>query len=259
MSRTARPSRDEHAPAHAVLADLVALVSERARNAGSPADESASGLESLRVAVEALDAYLDVLQVLRGGTPAAGSGAADDESRPQVAAPAAWSGEAVEPTPETPANRPPPSRFPPFRDQATGLLSRDGFDAGVDAEVRRCSRHSRPLTVLVLRLGEASGADVGKAGVALRRGLRASDLVGRDGDRSLLVALPETDEVEAAGVVSRVTRVLTLADAWHGNSGAGLSAYPIDGETPDALLDRARRRLDQFAEPTPPGEPLHGA
>lgn len=244
-----------------MLADLVALVSERATAAGSTADESVGGLESLRVAVEALDAYLDILQVLRGGTGEVSSarGRAEDEPLTRVAAPAAWSVEAAGPVPAAPANRPPPSRFPPFRDQATGLLSREGFDAGVEAEVRRCSRHSRPLTVLVLRLGEASGAGVGKAGVALGRGLRASDLVGRDGDRTLLVALPETDEVAATEVAARAIRVLTLADAWDGDSGAGLSAYPVDGETPAALLDRARRRLDQFAVPAPPAEPAPGA
>jgi GGDEF domain-containing protein len=242
-----------------VLADLVALVSERATTAGSTTDESLDGLESLRVAVEALDTYLDILQVLRNADPKART---PPQPRPEsrdiggdVPAPAAWSEGPAGGTPAPIESRPSPARFPPFRDQATGLLSRDGFNAGVNAEVRRSGRYSRSMTVLVLRLGGADGEEVNRAGVALRRGLRASDLVGRDGDRSLLVALPETDEVEAAGVAARAIRLLTLADGWDTDSAVGLSAYPVDGETPAALLDRARRRLDQFAEPGPRAEP----
>ena len=229
-----------------MLAELVRVVTSRATRVGGIGARGApADLEALRRAVEALDSYVDVLHFLRHA--AADSGTTQEPVAPRsvaparqagVAAPRGWEAEDR----EAPVAPKPEARFPAFRDEESGLLSRTGFEAIVNGEIGRSARASRPLTVLLFRIPPSAEGAIGTAAPVLRDCVRASDVVGRDPDGTLLIALPETEEREAAGVLSRIAHRLTGVGAWDDHTRAGISTFPADGETLGTLLDRARRR-----------------
>jgi PleD family two-component response regulator len=78
----------------------------------------------------------------------------------------------------------------------------------LEREMRRASRHQRPLSVMVLKpvptLGaRAPEAAIHQAAEAARRASRATDLIGWLPSDSILVIMPETDRDGAAAAVYR--------------------------------------------------------
>ncbi len=142
---------------------------------------------------------------------------------------------------ETPGNG--VSRFPPFRDQDTGLHSRAGFDAIASGELKRCRRHGRTLSLLLIQLGVRDLEGLVRAAAVVHRELRESDLAGRHIDRTLAVVLPETPVEVARGVAARLVAAFDEAGAWGEEGRIGIAALPVDGETLTALLDTARGEL----------------
>ncbi len=135
------------------------------------------------------------------------------------------------------------SRFPPFRDQDTGLHSRAGFDAIASGELKRCRRHGRTLSLLLIQLGVRDLEGLVRAAAVVHRELRESDLAGRHIDRTLAVVLPETPVEVARGVAARLVAAFDEAGAWGEEGRIGIAALPVDGETLMALLDTARGEL----------------
>ncbi|MGH7541895.1 MAG: GGDEF domain-containing protein, partial [Gemmatimonadota bacterium] len=134
-------------------------------------------------------------------------------------------------------------RFPPFRDQETGLHSREGFDAVASGELKRCRRYDRVYSILMLQLPVDESEALRRAAGVVRRSLRESDLVGRHVDRTLAVALPETSVEPARRVSRRLVTRLDEAAAWGDEGRIGIATHPVDGETLLALLDTARGQL----------------
>ncbi len=173
-----------------------------------------------------------------GEAPAAGS-AGHSESSDGAVGPGPSAGGAL----PSAGERAP--RFPPFRDQATGLLSREGFEWVASGELKRCARHGRVFSILLLQPEQADEETLVRSAEVVRRGLRGSDVAGRDGERALLVALPETAPREARAVAERLVEQLEGAGAWSREGRLGMAGYPAHGETVWSLLEIARGKLTQ--------------
>ena len=157
----------------------------------------------------------------------------------------------IEPEP-LPSRRPPElsgvpenesPRYPPFRDQDTGLHSREGFDAVASGELKRCRRYERTFSLLLLQLPERDPDGLRRAAGVVRRSLRESDLAGRHVDRTLAVALPETTLDNARRVARRLVSGLERVGGWTEEARLGIAGHPFDGETLLALFDTARGQL----------------
>jgi GGDEF domain-containing protein len=144
--------------------------------------------------------------------------------------------------------------FPAFRDQETGLFSREGFDAVASGELKRCRRYERPLlkrcrryerpfSVVLVQLGVGRAERLRPAAATLRRTLRESDLAGRHVDRTFVVALAETPLTEARIVARRIVRSLDRTGSWGDAARVGVAGHPIDGDTLPSLFDVGRGQL----------------
>jgi GGDEF domain-containing protein len=133
--------------------------------------------------------------------------------------------------------------FPAFRDQETGLFSREGFDAVASGELKRCRRYERPFSVVLVQLGVGRAERLRPAAATLRRTLRESDLAGRHVDRTFVVALAETPLTEARIVARRIVRSLDRTGSWGDAARVGVAGHPIDGDTLPSLFDVGRGQL----------------
>ncbi len=152
---------------------------------------------------------------------------------------------------EPPVSPPPPPRvettaepaYPPFRDQATGLYTREGFDAVASGELKKCRRHERPLAILLLQLGAREEEALRSAATTIRRVVRESDLAGRHVDRTFAIGLSEAAISDARLVAGRIIETLEGSGLWGSAGRIGLAGYPVDGETLPGLLEVARGQL----------------
>ena len=145
-------------------------------------------------------------------------------------------------------------------DPLTGLLARRGLDHAMGVELARVRRQALPLAVWALRL---DGLHDGLKAAARERALvdlaaqltcqlRRTDLIGRTGDRTLVVVLPDTALHAATCVAGRLRSILRAL--WvPGESRPGLTAALgmayVDGDcwlfddSIPALLARAERAV----------------
>jgi len=133
--------------------------------------------------------------------------------------------------------------YPPFRDQVTGLHSREGFDAVASGELKRCRRHGRVFSLVLLQLPGADGDGLRRAANAVSAAIRESDLAGRQIDRTLAVALPEAPPNEARIVAERIIGHCEGVGVWGSGSRVALVTHPTHGETLVHLIDAARAQL----------------
>jgi diguanylate cyclase (GGDEF)-like protein len=100
-------------------------------------------------------------------------------------------------------------------DNLTGLLNGRGFYESAAIELARSTRYRRPLTLAYVdlddfkeindRFGHARGDAVLVAVArALRRGCRATDLVGRLGGDEFVILFPETDRAAAEAALGKL-------------------------------------------------------
>lgn len=144
------------------------------------------------------------------------------------------------------------------RDGITGALNRRSLAERLQAEHARWQRHSRPLAVLLVELGEleqiahehghaTANRLLAQLAEVVRRTLRPTDSIGRWDADTLLVLLPETDEGEAGDLASRVREVAELATVVTpaGTKVRGrariAAAAPRAGEALEELLARVDR------------------
>lgn len=217
-----------------LLSGLIRLVTRRAEEIRDSGRGAGSGMEALRESVDALGHVLDAAELLRGAV-----GPGEDPRRAYIPnavsslIPSAW----AIPEPQAEVAE---AGFAPFRDQLTGLHSREGFDAVAGGELKRCARHGRVFSLVLLKLSAGDPSVFQRAAGRLRRSLRASDLVGREGDRNLVIALPETGGGDARAIARRIVPQLETAGAWGKDSRVGLGAHPQHGESLGELLEAAR-------------------
>lgn len=145
-------------------------------------------------------------------------------------------------------------------DPLTGLPNRTALMETCSKELKRASRHFRPLGVAMLDLdgfkkyNDTCGHQAGDGLLKILAGLfqagrRASDLVARYGGDEFSLLLPETDAAGAMVVAQRLHYLITrfplvvFPSSSNISLSIGIAVYPEDGITPEALLAQADRRL----------------
>ena len=141
-------------------------------------------------------------------------------------------------------------------DPLTGALTRRGFDAEVDREIKRKMRSGRDLSVVMVdidhfktvndRFGHAAGDFVLRNVVdCIRRELRASDFVGRLGGEEFAVALPETNaagaRLFAERLRARISDIVVVGQSGGARVTASMGISSCEHHDPDwaATLKRA--------------------
>jgi len=146
------------------------------------------------------------------------------------------------------------------KDGLTGLWLRTRFMEELSRRIREARRHERPLTLVLLDLdhfkavndtyGHLAGDHL-LIGVAarLRRCFRSDDVLARWGGDEFMLALPGQTPENAASVLGRLRRELQLkgfegdSTSLHVTFSAGTAGFPADGDSLDALIKAADRRL----------------
>jgi diguanylate cyclase (GGDEF)-like protein len=137
----------------------------------------------------------------------------------------------------------------------TGLANRREFTRALDSEIARTSRTGRPFALIMVdvdglkaindRWGHRAGdCAIRRVANTLRVACRASDTAARVGGDEFAVVLPETDEVMARELLSRVHALL----ATHQRAGVvsvsgGVAEFPRDAATAEDLLAFADSEL----------------
>jgi diguanylate cyclase (GGDEF)-like protein len=147
------------------------------------------------------------------------------------------------------------------RDPLTRCMSRGALLDALASRLSEARRHSRTLSLAMLdvdrfkRVNDAYGHVVGdhvlmRLGRLLTARFRLEDLRGRWGGEEFVIAFPNEPAETAAVVLSRVLE--EFGDLpFHSERGelffvsfsAGISSFPADGSTVDALIRAADRRL----------------
>jgi len=123
-------------------------------------------------------------------------------------------------------------------ERETGLFAHWYITLRCDEECKRAVRYERPLALLLVEpVAQSNAWEVNDRLLDwLRRQLRATDLPGYLGNARYVVLMPETKPGQAKRAVKRL-----LAEV--DGSEAGLSCYPEDGDSFNALLSTATNRL----------------
>jgi diguanylate cyclase (GGDEF)-like protein len=140
------------------------------------------------------------------------------------------------------------------RDPVTELLNSRGLARSLDRELSRSRRTGRPFSVVMMDLdnfklfNDVYGHAVGDqalrqvAGV-LKKVLRRSDIIGRQGGDEFLAILPETAAASAIECVNHIQKALGTmgfrTDGQHAiplSMSCGISAFPYDGRRMGELL-----------------------
>ena len=149
-----------------------------------------------------------------------------------------------------------------FRDPVSGLANRAFFDIRAAAEIDRARRLGYPAGVVLLevdgfrqlhrRFGSAAGDDVIRAlAAAVRDGVRATDLVARQGEDRFVLLVPQADReevLEQVGAIReevgrRPVRLRDHTEVGHVPLTAGVALFPVDGNDFEELVREADARL----------------
>src|SRR5206468_11862866 len=147
-------------------------------------------------------------------------------------------------------------------DDLTALYNTRGFAIAADRLSGQALRYTRPASMLMVDLdnlkavNDSHGHDAGNrllrhTANALRAELRFTDLPARHGGDEFIVLLPETPPRGALDVAERIRNAISAAPlSVAGRSIAcsvsvGVSCFPEDGRSLDALAARADRALYQ--------------
>jgi diguanylate cyclase (GGDEF)-like protein len=119
-------------------------------------------------------------------------------------------------------------------DALTGLYNRRQFEALARAELARCQRYLRPLSLLMLdidhfknvndRFGHAAGDQVLKAvATIIASAKRDSDIVARIGGEEFAVLLPESNKEAARAFAERICELVRTCSAHVGGEELALT------------------------------------
>jgi len=145
-------------------------------------------------------------------------------------------------------------------DTLTGLLTKASFDLAAGAELDRCVKRKRPLSVLMMdidffrKVNDSHGHQGGswilsELGQFLDDNLRGFDLVGRFGGEEFVAALPEASTEQASDVAERIrSRLEEHVFVWNEEDvkitiSIGVAHYPAHASDLKALISAADAAL----------------
>jgi diguanylate cyclase (GGDEF)-like protein len=145
-------------------------------------------------------------------------------------------------------------------DHLTGLSQRAPFIERIDEELSRSRRRGSPMSVAILDIdgfkgfNDAFGHPSGDRALQivssyLRSSVRKSDLVARFGGEEFVIAFPETEVALATSRMEAIRAEIARLpipvgkDVHRLTISAGVGSWPVDGDTFEAVLDRADTRL----------------
>lgn len=141
-----------------------------------------------------------------------------------------------------------------IHDPLTGLYNRRQFNDILEYEVGRCERHLHEFSVLMIDLdnfkdiNDSYGHPTGDSALrtvaeVLRKCTRKGDLCARIGGDEFAIILVETGAQSGQLAAEAITKTLrettlfsTLGERYHLTMSVGLSSYPQDAKTADALM-----------------------
>jgi diguanylate cyclase (GGDEF)-like protein len=147
-------------------------------------------------------------------------------------------------------------------DSLTGMMNRRTFEDRWQGEVARARRYGRPISIAAIDIdyfkqfndtyGHAAGdLALQSVGRVIRSRVRAGDFAARIGGEEFVVALPETNSVNATAMAEQLRRAVAENPIRiTGHRGAvtttisiGVASWPEHGEEITRLLERADNRL----------------
>ena len=143
-------------------------------------------------------------------------------------------------------------------DPLTGLANYRKLADTLDLEIKRSQRSGRPFAILLFdlnhlkQINDTHGHLVGSRALCrladtLRIDCRSIDMAARYGGDEFAVVIPEARKEDARQVAVRIcNRIAEDSESPALSASVGLSVYPEDGETMDALLAAADRALYQM-------------
>ncbi|MFC3031906.1 diguanylate cyclase domain-containing protein [Pseudoalteromonas fenneropenaei] len=164
-------------------------------------------------------------------------------------------------------------------DPITGLFNHKFFNRRLDEELDRAIRHSHRLTLVLVEVDHYTtivghwGEDVAhlvlqKVAIALRSGVRRSDICGRLSDGSFALLLPETKEQAAKAFLEPLrediaqTIVATMKGGLHITCSFGIASFTVNTIRPSelfkftqqALLNAKQQGYNRIMIYTPPND-----
>ncbi|HLF83561.1 MAG TPA: HD domain-containing phosphohydrolase [Blastocatellia bacterium] len=138
-----------------------------------------------------------------------------------------------------------------FTDAATGMANERALITRFEREQAQSRKLGTPLSLIVVNVnqfGFASGDGENTREQALaqlcrltKKQVRETDLVARYESDSLIALLPDSGQIEASGVCSRIGREIVMAGLAHDSSvSVGAATSPDDGDSFENLLRAAR-------------------
>jgi len=150
---------------------------------------------------------------------------------------------------------------PGMYDHLTGAYSRHALDLRLQEEIKRAQRYDYNFALVFIDLdkfkeindtyGHACGDDVLVSFVRrIVADLRTTDMLFRYGGDEFILMLPGIDLARGPVLVQRLADLVSMTPILSNPTlflsfSSGISCYPEDGDTPDALLAAADRRLYQ--------------
>ncbi|MDB5038701.1 MAG: hypothetical protein JWQ35_2229 [Bacteriovoracaceae bacterium] len=150
-----------------------------------------------------------------------------------------------------------------FTDEITGLHNYRFIRKQLDAELKRSTRYSKPVSLCVIdidyfkNINDLNGHPVGDAALKelaeiLKESTRTVDIVGRYGGDEFVIIFPDTLLVDAVRLCERIRKTVSERSFVFGGRtvsftlSIGLADFdPVRRKTPEALLEAADRCLYQ--------------
>lgn len=146
-------------------------------------------------------------------------------------------------------------------DGLTELYNHRYFQEQMQNQVSHSKRYGVPLSLIIIDIdffkkfndtyGHQSGdAVLRQVAFALKKNIRATDIVCRYGGEEMSIILPNTKYEEAVGIANKLCTIVSekkckLANGKESNVtiSLGVSTYGADGETPAIIIESADKRL----------------